>query len=170
MNRYYVDFEFTRFDGDIISVGIVSESGTQLYLALSDFALRVEQNQGLVDPWVVKNVLPIIDDYDGNAVAERFDSRKDIKNVWPHRIYQFMLDNQDGINYPVQFITDWWEDTKLMASLMITGPGTCVNVPQANFSVVRVDSYPTNLYCAVQHNALWDARALRKKIHELEGR
>jgi len=157
--RYFVDFEFTRFEGEIISVGIVSQTGKELYLALSDRALRVEQNQGLVDPWVAKNVIPFIDT-DG-AVASRSDERSDIKNAWPHRIYQFMLDTQDGINYPVQFVTDWWEDTKLMAGLMITGPGTCVNVPQANFSVVRVDSYPTKLAGAVQHNALWDARALK---------
>ena len=157
--RYFVDFEFTRFEGEIISIGIVSQTGKELYFALSDRALRVEQNQGLVDPWVSKNVIPLIDT-DG-AVAERFDERSDIKNVWPRRIYQFMLDTQGGINYPVQFVTDWWEDTKLMAGLMITGPGTCVNVPQANFSVVRVDSYPTKLVGAVQHNALWDARALK---------
>ena len=43
--RYFVDFEFTRFEGEIISVGIVSETGKELYLALSDRALRVEQNQ-----------------------------------------------------------------------------------------------------------------------------
>lgn len=159
--RYYVDFEFTRFEGEIISVGIVSETGKELYFALSYETLDEERKQRLIDPWVVKNVLPIIDDYDNGVVAERFNRRKDIKEVWPHRIYQFMLDCQDGINYPVQFVTDWWEDTKLMAGLMITGPGTCVNVPQANFLVVRVDSYPTKLSGAVQHNALWDARALK---------
>lgn len=39
-----------------------------------------------------------------------------------------------------------------------------VNIPALTFEIFRVDSYPTELPEAVQHNALWDARALRRKI------
>jgi hypothetical protein len=159
---YYVDFEFTRFEGEIISVGIVSETGKELYLALSDEVLEEERKARMIDPWVVKNVIPLIDS--PGAEAERFDRRLDIKQVWPLRIYQYMLDTQNHVRMPATFITDWWEDVKLMSGLMITGPGTCINVPHGTFVVTRADTYPTTLEGAVQHNALWDARVLK---HEL---
>lgn len=157
--QYYVDFEFTRFEGEIISVGIVSETGDELYLALSDEILEQERIERMIDPWVVKNVIPIIDA--NGAVAERFKRRRDIKEVWPVRINQFLLECQGGKKDHAEFITDWWEDAKLMAGLMITGPGTCIDVPMGTFRVIRTDTYPTTLEGAVQHNALWDARVLR---------
>lgn len=160
--QYYVDFEFTRFEGEIISVGIVSQTGKELYLALSDRVLHEEEIQGFIDPWVVKNVIPIIDS--NGAEAERYDNRSDIKSKWPLRIYQYFLETQNHVREPVTFVTDWWEDVKLMSGLMITGPGTCINVPHGTFIVTRSDTYPTTLKGAVQHNALWDARVLR---HEL---
>ena len=36
-----------------------------------------------------------------------------------------------------------------------------VNIPHLSFEVHRVDAYPTALPGAVQHNAWWDAMALR---------
>lgn len=170
--KYYVDFEFTRFEGEIISVGIVSETGKELYLALSDEVLEEERKQRLIDPWVVKNVIPIIDEYcfdpSKDAVSERFNRRKDIKEVWPQRIYQFMLECQ-GKSEPVTFITDWFEDVKLISGLMITGPGTAVNILHATFVVNRlINTYPTMLEGAVQHNALWDARVIKFELDTIK--
>ncbi len=165
---YYVDFEFTKFEGEIISVGIVSETGKELYLALTDRVLKVEENQGLIDPWVVKNVIPLIDA--GDAEAERYDERRDIKEKWPLRIYQYLLDTQNHVRQPATFITDWWEDVKLMSGLMITGPGASINVPHGTFVVTRADTYPTTLEGAVQHNALWDARVLKHEIGRFQER
>lgn len=36
-----------------------------------------------------------------------------------------------------------------------------VAIPHLTFEVIRVDAYPTTLEGAVQHNAWWDAMALR---------
>lgn len=166
--QYYVDFEFTRFEGDIISVGIVSETGKELYLALDDEVLEEERKQNLIDPWVVKNVIPIIDV--PGAESERYHHRSDIKNKWPLRIYQYLLQTQNNVRTPATFVTDWWEDVKLMAGLMITGPGTCINVPHGTFVVTRADTYPTTLEGAVQHNALWDARVLKHELGRFKER
>lgn len=164
--RYYVDFEFTRFEGEIISMAMVSDPGHQLYLSLSNEVLEEERKQRLIDPWVVKNVLPIIDV--PGAKAERYNRRRDIAEVWPQRIFKFIQRTNNFNITNTQFITDWWEDVRLLSGLMITGPGTSINIPNATFTVVRADAYPTELQDAVQHNALWDAMALRHKIHKLE--
>jgi hypothetical protein len=40
-----------------------------------------------------------------------------------------------------------------------------INVrPSIKFEMHRVDAYPTTLPGAVQHNAYWDAMALRHKL------
>lgn len=46
-----------------------------------------------------------------------------------------------------------------------TGPGTMIEVrPSIKFEMHRVDAYPTTLPGAIQHNAYWDAMALRHKL------
>ena len=42
-----------------------------------------------------------------------------------------------------------------------SAPGEMVDIPRLRFDLVRVDAYPSKLAGAIQHNALWDARALR---------
>ena len=39
-----------------------------------------------------------------------------------------------------------------------------VAIPRMTFEIVRVDAYPTSLEGAVQHNAFWDALALRQRL------
>lgn len=62
--------------------------------------------------------------------------------------------------YPV-IVADWPDDIKYMCQALITGPGEMVDIPCIRFELARVDAYPSRLVGAIQHNALWDARALR---------
>jgi hypothetical protein len=61
-------------------------------------------------------------------------------------------------------IVDWPDDIRYLCQSLITGPGTMVNVQRLVFDMIRVDAYPTTLPGAVQHNAWWDAMALKRKI------
>lgn len=61
-------------------------------------------------------------------------------------------------------IADWPVDIQHLCDLLITGPGTMIDIPGITFEVKRVDAYPTTLAGAVQHNAWWDAMALRHKL------
>ena len=43
----------------------------------------------------------------------------------------------------------------------MTVPGTMVRMPDLRFEFRHVQAFPTSLHGAVQHNAWWDAMALR---------
>ena len=51
---------------------------------------------------------------------------------------------------------------------LITGPGEMVAIPRLKFELERVDAYPTTLEGAIQHNALWDARALKHLFNHVD--
>lgn len=56
--------------------------------------------------------------------------------------------------------------------LLMTGPGTAVPMAnQTHLTILRhIDVYPTSLNGAVQHNAWWNAMALRQRVLEDEGK
>ena len=140
--RYFLDTEFDGFGGALISLALVAEDGASLYLAT--------ECEPPTD-WVRDNVMPIVSvpgasptvigpDEFGVAIATWFQLRNDASPV---------------------IIADWPDDIRYFCQAMIVGPGQMVNIPRLQFQMVRVDAYPTALEGAVQHNALWDARALR---------
>lgn len=141
--KYFLDCEFNGYRGDLISLALVREDGDELYLARP--RLRI------MDPWVEKNVEPIVTLNDAcPQVAEIFSSR--------------IRDFLDGDPDPV-VVADWPDDIRYLCECLITGPGEMVkSSPIIRFEIHRVDAYPTELPGAVQHNALWDARALRFKL------
>lgn len=141
--KYFLDCEFNGYRGELISLALVREDGKELYLAKP----RLRK----MDPWVEKNVEPIVTLNDAcPAVAEVFSSR----------IQDFLA----GDPLPT-IIADWPDDIRYFCECLITGPGEMVkSSPVLQFEVQRVDAYPTDLTGAVQHNALWDARALRFKL------
>lgn len=59
-------------------------------------------------------------------------------------------------------IADWPDDIRYFCECLITSPGNMVAINNLVFQMIRVNAYPTSLEGAIQHNALWDARALRK--------
>lgn len=161
--RYYLDCEFNGMGGKLISLALVPYLNMRpagLYLANAEFKditpERMEREYYLgpsVEPWVLKNVLPIVDAGPWRPLWAPIES-------WPQLLEDWLFDDDDVI-----IVTDWPDDIRYFCDLILTGPGTMIEVrPSIKFEMHRVDAYPTNLPGAVQHNAYWDAMALRHKL------
>lgn len=147
--RYFLDCEFDGFGGPLLSIALVREDNESIYIVLEH---NVEEAK---DPWVLKNVVPIL---------------KSIPSPMPGMAY-FVNNDRDVAELLGRFlsysaetpmvISDWPDDIKYLCSSLITGPGKMVGVGSVAFQFIRVDAYPTKVKNAVQHNAYWDALALK---------
>lgn len=163
--RYYLDCEFWGFnDPNIISMALVPEryDSSELYIAFDQRELEAEARIVTLEEdrrWVRDNVLPIIDAPGTNPWRSGL-CRADVPLLWPKWLESYF----NAFYGAPHIIADWPDDIAYLSRLLLTGPGTMINVPGITFEVRRVDAYPTTLPGAVQHNALWDARALRHKL------
>lgn len=154
--RFFADFEFNSYQGQVLSVGLVSDSGAALY-AVFPFPKENE-----INPWVRANVVPII-----NSVPAGIPSRHMPIPKFQELLTEFLLaprslyPSDELDDYEIEIITDWPDDVKYLSELLITGPGKMIDIPGISFKVVRVDPYVSPPKGAVQHNAMWDAIALR---------
>ena len=108
-----------------------------------------------IEPWVAENVIPVVESVPPMAPMTLVQSTKEAAHV----IANFLR----GDDFPIIY-TDWPDDVKYFCQSIITGPGEMANIPRVVFDIIRVDAYPTELEGAVQHNALWDAMALKKLL------
>lgn len=138
--RYFLDTEFNEFGGALISLALVAEDGRELYLATDC------RKPG---KWVKQNVIPIIDCPGASAC-------RIMPSAFGRVVAAFLSEDQ----FP-SIVADWPDDIRYFCQALITGPGEMVSIRNLIFQMIRIDAYPTNLPGAVQHNALWDARALR---------
>ena len=142
--KYFLDTEFDGFMGPIISLAIVSQDGEEFYW-------HVGANEGWVkDQWVKENVLPILE-----CAGAKATQANDLSGG----LERFLARSAQHTN--AHIITDWPDDVAYFCRAMIVGQGLRIDTPPLTFEVLRVDAYPTTLPGAIQHNALWDARALR---------
>ncbi len=145
MARYYIDCEFDGYRGPLLSMALVRDDGESRYWVAPPVT-------PITDPWVYENVVPII----YNCPAK----------PWPNEALSEMIQTfLDGDRNPV-IIADWPDDIRYFCEAIITGPGEMIHVPGLTFEMHRVDAYPTTLEGAVQHNAWWDAMALRHKLRQ----
>lgn len=146
--KYYLDTEFNEFGGDLISLALVSEDDDELYVSTP-----------CVNPgaWVKQNVIPIVK-----------CTGAEPKEVPPDLI-GLMIAGYLHRDINPTIIADWPDDIRYFCQALITAPGEMVNIPRLTFELARVDAYPSQLAGAVQHNALWDARALRALFHKPKG-
>lgn len=155
MMRYYLDCEFNGMGGELLSLALVCENQTRHSLYL------VREGMPDVEPWVAENVLPMIH-ADMNAPGPRIVLVAPLSE-WASAIESILEGDSD-----VTIVTDWPDDIKYVCELIITGPGTMINVrPSIKFEMHRVDAYPTDLPGAIQHNAYWDAMALRRRLERM---
>ena len=152
--RLYVDFEFTKFNGKLISFAIVTDDGKELYLARP--AVELEALKPEMHDFVKSTVLPVL------AVEGAVPAYVLLKD-WIPQIHRFLVDTLKR-DKEIIFVADWPEDIKHLMSLLITGPGTMIGLPSFSCEIYRVESYPCADPAAVAHNALWDARALRLRL------
>lgn len=150
--RYYLDTEFNGFGGELLSLALVREDDESLYLIT-----QMGHIAAPLDPWVLKNVVPIALKVPADVTPRIIEPAE-----FAHRIAEFLKD--DPRPY---IVTDWPDDIRYFCGMIFTGPGEMVAIPSLRFEMVRVDAYPTTLPGAIQHNAWWDAMALR---HLLEPR
>lgn len=145
--RYFLDTEFNEFGGELISLALVSET--------FDHELYIATECRKPSPWVKENVLPIVDCAGARATMMALSSfGRAIKHYLRHD------------SFPT-IIADWPDDISYFCKALITAPGEMVSIDRLQFLLERVDAYPTDLAGAVQHNALWDARALRHVLQPL---
>jgi hypothetical protein len=109
--------------------------------------------------WVRDNILTVVSA--GGVEPVRMKSVADF-SAW---IATFLRDDPMPI-----IVADWPDDIRYFCESLITGPGEMIpTASQLQFVVERIDAYPTKLPGAVQHNALWDARALRAAVGSVKG-
>lgn len=151
--RYYLDTEFNGLGGDLISLALVSEDDRSFYaVVVQEKPSTVFKNASDCDHWVQSNVLPILADCPVEPVA-----------LYREELPSYLADFLGGDVAPV-IVTDWPDDIRYFCEAVITGPGTMINIPGLKFEMHRVDAYPTSVEGAVQHNAWWDAVALKAKL------
>ena len=149
--RYYLDCEFNGMGGELLSLALVEEhGGDAFYFIREDLPDNIE-------PWVANNVIPLL--HKDNCTRTQVLPL----SKWAARIESYLRGDTD-----ITIIADWPDDIKYFCELIITGPGTMINVrPSIKFEMHRVDAYPTDLPGAVQHNAYWDAMALRRRLERM---
>lgn len=143
--KYFLDTEFNGYRGDLISMALTATDGRELYLLTHRLPMEVI-------PWVKDHVIPVLFADGTDPIVWRTD-------LFGAQIAEFLR----GDPLP-HIVSDWPDDIRYLCECLITGPGEMVNIPALRCDVERADAYPTNLPGAVQHNALWDARALKAKL------
>ena len=93
--KLFLDTEFTKFNGDLISMALVSEEGDEFYEVVPFRHL-------MCDPWVIDNVIPILRQEE--ISYERFQTKL--------RQYLNRFDE-------VEVIADWPEDFHHFTSEML---------------------------------------------------
>ena len=131
--KLFLDCEFTNFQGQLISMALVSEDGDRFYEVV---------NFSLVDchEWVVSNVVPILH-----------------KESIPYQDFQRKLSKFLRQFESIEVIADWPEDFWHFTQALLTGPGNMMDTPKISMTLERRLTYVS----AIPHNALEDAIAIR---------
>lgn len=138
--RLWIDCEWNDYKGELISMALVAEDGREWYEVLDCLN---------PSPWVQMHVMPSLD---AMSTASRGYMQASLL---------IFLSVYDG----VQIVADWPEDIKHFCDLLIVGPGERIPTPPLVMEVRRdINSEASEL----PHNALADARAMRKMHLELE--
>lgn len=151
--RYFLDTEFDSALGHILSLALVREDRRTLYI--------IFDRKYVKDMWVRENVVPKLNAFPADVVNVLVVNAVDI--TANTALKQFMGDDQT----PVHIVADHPADFQYLCPLMDMRYSHLAGVevtPHWTMEVNNVDSWPNNLEGAVQHNAVWDALALREKL------
>ncbi len=149
---YCLDCEFNGFGGELISLALSGEAG-ELYLCRP----RAELEALDLHPWVEDNVLPLLDVGGARPVVLP-------QEEFGRAIQAFLKDDAAPC-----VVADWPEDLSHLMQSLILSPGQMVRIPDLTLKLLQVSAWPSDLEGAVQHNALWDARALRRALTLIAG-
>lgn len=141
MNRHghvWIDCEFNGWGGDLISLALVDAYGREFYEAVPC---------AYPQPWVAANVMPVLG----------------VQPV-PLRALQQRLHWWLSAYDSVHVIADWPDDIAYFCRALITGPGERMDTPHLTLEIRRDIDAAASM---VPHNALEDARAIRRKHLQL---
>jgi len=147
-NRFYIDCEFDGHDGPLLSIAMVKDDGTGIYVNTTSVAK---------DPWIVANVVPLLDLHDCRMAVRCLPNEVGA-------VLRTFIDSETPI-----IVADSPVDIGRFCRAISTGPAggwASAEYPHMTFEVHNVDCYPTALEGAVQHNAWWDAMALRAALEK----
>ena len=148
--RYFLDPEFDGVGGRLISLALVPEDGGEEFYAVIAGEAEVA--------WVQRHVMPFLDMVPEPLKSPHL-SRADAADAVAR-----WLAHDDRI----EIVADWPEDIAQFSMLLITCPGDMVTIGGITFRLVRIGGFSCAANSEVPHNALHDARALRKHILGLE--
>lgn len=144
--RVYIDCEFDGHNGPLLSVALVREGGDSIHI-------RADAEP--MDLWVRQNVLPLMDSH---------------KAARSEKVYAYevggVIRSFLGEGSPV-IVCDSPQDARYFSQALTTAPDggyAPFTLDGLTIEVHGVDAYPTTLEGAVQHNAWWDAMALREAL------
>jgi len=147
VDTFYIDCEFDGHNGPLLSIAMVRGDGRSIHVATWADAQ---------DPWVRANVVPILDSH-----------RADIHGTTGADSVGKMLRGFIGDCQDPTIIADSPVDIARFCRAISTGEDGgwhSTGYEGMTFIVRNVDCYPTALTGAVQHNAWWDAMALRAAL------
>jgi hypothetical protein len=131
----FLDTEFNGFQGSLISMALVPETGRSFYEALQcDDPC----------PWVAQNVMPKI----GKPPISR--------HLFQKRLSDFLCRCPE-----LHIVADWPEDLVHLCQALLVSPGERLLTPAMQFELIfDISKFPSK----VPHNALEDAKALRRSV------
>ena len=144
---YFLDCEFNGFGGELISLALSGEVN-ELYIARPE----EELDQLVPHTWVEEHVLPVL-----SIPSAR--PRLVALEHFGRAIQKFLVEDPSPT-----LVADWPEDLMHLMQCLIIAPGHMVRIPDLSLRLLHISAFPTDMVDAVQHNALWDARALRRAV------
>lgn len=131
--KFWIDGEWNSFKGDLISMALVCEDGSEWYEVLGCKK---------PDPWVALHVMP--------HLAKTAVSLLQMQASLVGYLHKYTR---------IEIIADWPEDIERFCSLLITGPGEMLPIgPRIHFTIDRMLNSEAS---AIPHQALADARAMQ---------
>ncbi len=150
-DRFYLDCEFDGHNGPLLSMALVSGDGRSIHI-------RTTEPAG--DTWVQTNVIPLMDRHEAQMSQwiPLNEVGTSIRNfIGDCECPTIIADSPVDIGRFCQALSTGW-----------SGGWVSTDYPTIRFEVHNVDCYPTDLPGAVQHNAWWDAMALRHALRARE--
>lgn len=141
---FFIDNEFNGMGGGLLSMALVSECGRHEFY-------EVVQCSEVIEDWVNENVVPHLH----KSAIDRVTFQK--------RLYDFL----EPFQHNLMVVADFPDDIKYFTEANLLGPGVSFG-----FEVVdlRIDDRLHARESEIPHNALEDARAIRKSWKKLMSR
>lgn len=112
--KLFLDCEWNGYEGNLISMALVSEDGREWYEVAQDYT---------TDSWVKTNVIPIL-------------GKEPVGYAKLQRSLYLFLEQFESIHV----VADWPEDISHFCKALIMRAGERMNTPPLTMEVIRVDS------------------------------